>query len=257
MSGQEELQVEFPEPPEVDATSAKTERYQSDFVRSDWELSPKFNAFGHGVKEKAGAERFRTLRSRLFQLADNRPLRRVMVTSSLQGEGKSFVCANLAHAIVQQQNRRVLLIDGDLRVPKLHKMLSAARTPGLSNYLRGEHDKFAAIQVGRQENLHFMAAGDEIANPSELLLSDRMKELLRYAAESFDWVILDSPPSLPVHDPSLLADLCDGVLFVVRAAATDFELVAKAASEFRKKNLLGVVFNHVEKAESYGDYYYK
>src|SRR5258706_616535 len=253
----EELAVDVPESPQAELATFGGEGSEPGFVRSDWELDVRFNAFAPGAKDKAGAERFRTLRSRLFQLADTKPLRRVMVTSSVPSEGKSFVCANLAHAMVQQQNRRVLLIDADLRVPTLHKMLSVPRSPGLSNYLRGECDRYGAIQLGRQANLHFMPAGDEVANPSELLMSDRMKELMRYGEESFDWVILDSPPSLPVHDPSLLADLCDGVLFVVRAAATDFELVAKAANEFRKKNLLGVVFNHVEKAETYGDYYYR
>ena len=256
-TGQAELLIDIPESPDANVSALGRERPESGFVRFDWGLDAKYNAFAAGAKEKAGAERFRTLRSRLFQLADTKSLRRIMVTSSVPGEGKSFVCANLAQAMLQQQNRRVLLIDADLRLPALHKMLAAPPGPGLSNYLRGECDEHAAIQLGRQNNLYFMPAGDEVANPSELLMSDRMKELLRYGAESFDWVIVDSPPSLPVHDPSLLADLCDGVLFVVRAASTDFELVAKAANEFRKKNLLGVVFNQVEKAESYGDYYYR
>jgi protein-tyrosine kinase len=255
-SGQEELTLDIPETAEAQVAASDRARAQSSFVRSDWEFDARFNAFAPGAKDKAGAERFRTLRSRLFQIADTKLLRRVMVTSSVPSEGKSFVCLNLAQAMVQQQNRRVLLIDADLRIPTLHKTLPVPRSPGLSNYLRGECDELGTIQLGRQDNLYFMPAGDEVANPSELLLGDRMKELMRFGAESFDWVILDSPPALPVHDPNLLADLCDGVLFVVRAGATDFELVSKATSEFRKKNLLGIVFNHVEKAESYRDYYY-
>ena len=84
-----------------------------------------------------------------------------------------------------------------------------------------------------------------------------MKHLLEVVTPVFDWLVLDSPPALPVHDASLLADLCDGVLFVVRAGATSFEIAEKASSEFRDKNLLGVVLNRVEKHESYGGYYYK
>jgi protein-tyrosine kinase len=254
---EEKLEVVVPESPEAAVAGSSVQGLQSGFVRSGWELHPQFNAFSAGVKEKVGAERFRTLRSRLYQAADTRSLRRIMVTSSVPSEGKSFVCANLAQAMAQQQDRRVLLIDADLRLPTLHKMLSVPRSPGLSNYLRGECDEYGVIQEGKQDNLHFMSAGDEVANPSELLLGDGMKGLMRFAAESFDWVIVDSPPTLAVHDPSLLADLCDGVLFVVRAAATDFELVSKAAAEFRKKNLLGIIFNHVEKPESYGDHYYR
>jgi non-specific protein-tyrosine kinase len=89
-----------------------------------------------------------------------------------------------------------------------------------------------------------------------LLLSDRMKVLLDCVTPAFDWVILDSPPALPVHDASSLADLCDGVLFVVRAGETDHEAAKKASQEFREKNLLGVVLNQVEDSEGQGGYYY-
>jgi len=83
-----------------------------------------------------------------------------------------------------------------------------------------------------------------------------MKQLLDRMSLIFDWIILDSPPSLAVHDASILADMCDGVLFVVRAGSTDFELAAKASSEFHEKKLLGVVLNRVDKSDSYGGYYY-
>jgi Mrp family chromosome partitioning ATPase len=89
-----------------------------------------------------------------------------------------------------------------------------------------------------------------------LLSGDRMKKLLDLVTPVFDWVILDSPPSLAIHDASILADLCDGVLFVVRAGETNHEVAEKTASEFRSKNLLGVVLNRVELAGGYGDYYY-
>jgi len=72
----------------------------------------------------------------------------------------------------------------------------------------------------------------------------------------FDWVVIDSPPAIAVHDASILADMCDGVLFVVRAGSTDFEVAQKASSEFREKNLLGVVLNRVDRAETYNSYYY-
>jgi protein-tyrosine kinase len=225
--------------------------------RPEWKLDPRVNLFAPGAKERAGAERFRTLRSRLYQIAETRPLRRVLITSSVPSEGKSFVCANLAQAIVHRQDRKVLLIDADLRKPTLHQVLSAPKTPGLTNYLRGEVDEFAVIQKGSQSNLFFIPAGDEVGAPSELLLNDRMKKLLDFGSELFDWVIVDSPPALPVHDPSMLASLCDGVLFVIRAASTDVDMATKASAEFRQKNLLGVVFNHIEKGESYGNNYYQ
>jgi capsular exopolysaccharide synthesis family protein len=221
----------------------------------NWQLDSRMNVFVKTEEGRFGRERFRTLRSRLYQIAATRPLKRVLVTSSVPSEGKTTVAANLAHSIMRQPDRRVLLIDADLRSSRLHLLLGAPSGPGLTDYLRGEADKDAVIQNGLEGNLCFIPGGSEVSNPSELLLSDRMKKLLDLVTPVFDWIILDSPPALAVHDASSLADLCDGVLFVVKAGATDHQLAEKASSEFLKKNLLGVVLNSVEKDESYGRYY--
>jgi protein-tyrosine kinase len=225
-------------------------------VQANWKIDPRNSVFHGADTKKVGAERFRTLRSRLYQIAGAQQLKKVVVTSSIPAEGKTFVASNLANSIVRQNDRRVLLIDADLRASRLHQTLGAQLTPGLSDYLRGDVDEFAVIQKGLENNLCFIAGGNLVSNPSELLLGERMKRLLDLATPLFDWIILDSPPALPVHDASMLADLCDGVLFVVRAGRTDFEMAEKAAAEFRDKNLLGVVLNCVEKCDSYGSYYY-
>jgi protein-tyrosine kinase len=223
---------------------------------SKWELDVRPNVFqGSGVRS-GGAERFRTLRSRLYQIAATRTLRKLLVTSSLPAEGKTFVTTNLAQSIVQQAERRVLIIDADLRAPQLHVALGAPNRPGLTDYLRGEVNEFAAIQRGARENLFLIPAGSETSNPSELLLSQRMKDLLDLVTPVFDWIIIDSPPAVPVHDASILADLADGVLLVLRAGSTDAEVAERVAGEFREKNLLGVVLNRVEKTDSYGSDYY-
>ncbi len=225
-------------------------------ARPQWQLDPRTSVFLGADSSQAGAEHFRTLRSRLYQIAGTRPLKRVLVTSSIPEEGKTFVAANLAQSIVRQDQRRVLLIDADLRISRLHQMLGAPATPGLTEYLRGEADEIAVIQRGLEGNLCFIPGGSPVSNPSELLLGERMKHLLELVTPAFDWLILDSPPALPVHDASMLADLCDGVLFVVRAGSTHFEVAEKASSEFQDKNLLGVILNRVEKHESHGRYYY-
>ena len=221
-----------------------------------WHLDPRINVFLGAESNELDAESFRTLRSRLYQIAGTRQLKSVLVTSSIPEEGKTFVAANLAQCIVRQDKRRLLLIDADLRQSRLHQVLGAPSTPGLTEYLRGEADEFAVIQRGLEGNLCFIPGGSPVSNPSELLLGARMKHLLKLVTPLFDWLVIDSPPALPVHDASVLADLCDGVLFVVRAGKTDFEVAEKASSEFRDKNLLGVVLNRVEKGESYGGYYY-
>ena len=234
-------------------------RYE-DLVKSankaSWKIDPRQSVFEGGDESSIGAERFRTLRSRMYQIGGARPLKRVVVTSSVPAEGKTFVAANLAQSIVRQPDRRVLLIDADLRASRLHQVLGASRTPGLSDYLRGAADERSIIQKGTEAHLCLIAAGNEVSNPSELLLNDRMKQLLEVMTPIFDWIIVDTPPALPVHDASMMADLCDGVLFVVRAGSTDHKMAAKAASEFQEKNLLGVVLNRAESDAGYGGYYY-
>lgn len=221
-----------------------------------WRIDPQMSVFEGGETNDAGAERFRTLRSRLYQVAKTKQLRRVLITSSAPAEGKSFVAANLAQSLARGHDCRVLLIDADMRLSRLHVALGAPKTPGLTDYLRGETDEFSLIQIDVQRGFGFMPAGDPVGDPSELILGGRMKSLLDVIAPAFDWVILDSPPALAVHDASLLADLCDGVLFVVKAGKTSNGDAVKASSEFQQKNLLGVVLNQVEKADLYENYYY-
>ena len=221
-----------------------------------WRIEPSASVFSAHMEHEVGAEKFRTLRSRLYQIASAQPLKKILVTSSTPAEGKTFVTANLAQSFIRQSGRRVLLIDSDLRASRLHLHFGAPDKPGLSDYLSGDCDEFQVTQVGRDGNLCLIPGGREVSNPSELLHSERMRQLLTRMSSMFDWIILDSPPALAVHDASILADMCDGVLFVVRAGTTDFELAEKAATEFHEKNLLGVVLNRVEKSDTYGDYYY-
>lgn len=225
-------------------------------VKTKWRPEPNMNVFFNGDPFTQGAEQFRTLRSRLYQLRGNQTLRTILVTSSIPGEGKTFVSNNLAQAIVRQPDRRALIIDADLRRPRLHVPLGASLTPGLTDYLRGEVQELAVIQHGQDGDLCFIPGGNEVTNPSELLSNGRLKTLLQRLAPVFDWVILDSPPCLPVADASVLADLCDGVLLVVRAGSTPSEVAQRACQELKGGNLVGVVLNAVEKSRSYGSNYY-
>jgi capsular exopolysaccharide synthesis family protein len=225
-------------------------------AKTKWSIDPGMSVFEGDGGSLVGAERFRTLRSRLYQIAATRQLRTVIVTSSVPAEGKTYVASNLAQSIVRQSDRKVLLIDADLRASRVHVALGAPRTPGLTEYLRGEADEYKVIQKGSATNLFAITGGSEVSNPSELLLNDRMKRLLELVTPTFDWVIIDTPPALPVHDASMLSGLCDGVLFVVRAGSTDHEIATKAAAEFEEKNLLGVVLNRADTRLGYGGYYY-
>lgn len=194
----------------------------------DWHLDPSVNVFFNAQLSPHAAEQFRTLRTRLYQLRSSQSLRTILVTSALASEGKTFVTNNLAQAIVHQPDRRVLIIDADLRCARLHLPLGAPAGPGLSDYLRGQADEMAVIQHGQEGNLCFIPGGNEVANPSELLSNGRLKKLLDHVTPIFDWVILDSPPCVPVADASILAALCDGVLLVVRAASTPTHVAQRA-----------------------------
>jgi protein-tyrosine kinase len=202
-----------------------------------------------------GAEQFRTLRSRLYQFRSNQPLRTILVTSSMAGEGKTFVASNLAHAIVRQPDCRALLIDADLRCSRLHLMLGAPAAPGLSDYLQGSADESAIIQFAQENSLGFISAGTGVTNPSELLANGRLKSLLNRVGPAFDWVVIDSPPCLSLADASILADLCDGVLLVARAGSTIGEVAQRASREIQaRKTLLGVVLNAVEQVSESDSY---
>jgi protein-tyrosine kinase len=249
------------EPPAGSGRLRKADDLQFDHLLSQcahpkWQLDPNVNVFANPEPGAQGSEQFRTLRSRLYQLRSNQPLRTLLVTSAIPGEGKTFVATNLAQAIVRQPDRRALLIDADLRRPRLHKALGAPSAPGLTDYLRGTADEMAIIQHGQDGNLWLIAGGTEVTNPSELLSNEKLKTLLERAAGAFDWIILDSPPCVPVADANILADLCDGVLLVVRAGATGSDVAYRACQELQAKNVVGVVLNAVDEPHLHGSYYY-
>jgi len=225
-------------------------------ARPEWHLDPNVNVFFNSALSSQGAEQFRTLRSRLYQLRNDQPLRTLLVTSSVPGEGKTLVVANLAQAIVRQPDRRALIIDADLRRARLHTTLGAPAAPGLTDYLRGEADEMQIIQHGQDGTLCLIPGGSEVTNPSELLSNGRLKKLLDRVAPVFDWVILDSPPCLPVADAAILAALCDGVLLVVRAGVTPGPMVQRACQEMQGRYIAGVVLNAVQPRHLYGSYYY-
>ena len=125
----------------------------------EWKPDPATMLFLNGDDNARGTEEFRTLRSRLYHLREKMPLRKLLITSALPKEGKSFMSANLAQVMVRQHGRRALLIDADLRAPRLHLMLGTTSDPGLSDYLLGKNDEFSVMQRGPLENLFFIPCG--------------------------------------------------------------------------------------------------
>ena len=214
--------------------------------------------FFNGDDSARGTEEFRTLRSRLYHAREKMTLKKILVTSALPKEGKSFTSANLAQVLVRQHGRRVLLIDADLRGPRLHMMLGTTASPGLSDYLQGGSDEFSIMQRGPMENLFFVPSGQQISDPSELVANGRLKFLLQRVEALFDWIIIDSPPAVPVSDASVLAKACDGVVMVVRSNATPVDMARRAREEFPDQALVGVVLNGTDRESTpYSRYYYE
>jgi protein-tyrosine kinase len=256
VASEDKASVTTARPPDLPRT-LRLEDLITNCTRPRWLLDPNVNVFSSSDASASGAEQFRTLRSRLYQLRKEQHVRTLLITSTGPGEGKTFVASNLAQAIVRQPDRRVLLVDADLRRARLHIPFGAPPAPGLSDYLRGDADEVAVMQCGEEGNLFLIPGGEEVANPSELLSNGRLSTLLNRVAPLFDWVLLDSPPCLPVADASILANFCDAVLFVVRAGTTPTEVAQRAVQELQGRHVAGVVLNAVEETDGYGAYYYQ
>ena len=213
---------------------------------------------GNGVPA-AYAEAFRALRTNILASAGTSEKRTLLVTSAAPGDGKSMVAVNLAAAI-GRTGSRVLLIDADLRRPVLHQLLDCKQRPGLSDVLTGARKPSEAIVATRCSSVWLLPSGTGLSNPSEQLGSKRFKEFLDKLADSFDWVIIDSPPIMAVTDPAVIARMASGVLFVVNARCTQ-QRVAHAALdrlETAGASFAGVVLNAValDRDHYYGTRYY-
>lgn len=203
-------------------------------------------------------EAYRALRTNVnFALADKEGSKVVMVTSSLQSEGKSLTALNLAIAL-GQMDQKVLLVDCDMRRPKLARLLNLNAPVGLSNLLVDLSMLEVAIVNSTEHGIDLLLAGDIPPNPAELLSSTRMQRLLELMRERYDYVLLDLPPVDLVVDAVALSSKCDGVLFVVRTDQTERGAVIHGIDQLRYAgaNILGFVFNGVtsQTATGYGKY---
>ena len=205
-------------------------------------------------------EALRSLRTSLMLSRPGAPPQVLLITSSVAGEGKSTLAANLA-VVYAQQNARVLLVDGDLRRPILHQRMHLDETIGLSSALSGPDASPVHSAVPDLANLHIMVAGSARPPfPSELLASPKMTGLIQQWRKEYDYILLDSPPVLPVTDAVIMSQFCDATLLVVRHARTS-RLTAQAGYRALVKRLpseavLGVVLNAVSQSSGdYHDYY--
>jgi capsular exopolysaccharide synthesis family protein len=189
------------------------------------------------------AEQFRTLRSRIDALGAERPLKSIAITSPMAGEGKSTAAINLAVVTAMQIDARVCLVDCDLRKPKIHRSLGLSPRFGLAEVLSGECSIDDALIPVEGTSLSVLAVRHQPSNPSELLATARMRQLVRELSERFDRVVLDTPAALAMPDAKIVSDLCDGIVMVVRADTTQRDDIEATLEFLDKRRLLGLVLN--------------
>jgi capsular exopolysaccharide synthesis family protein len=182
----------------------------------------------------------------------------IMVTSASPGEGKTLTASNLALTLSQSYQRHVLLIDADLRKPTVHEVFGVDNSTGLIDALREAPDKadrhVPLVQVSTR--LELLVSGGVTPDPMSLLTSDALRALLKDAAETFDWVIVDTPPAAFLPDCNLMSSAVDAALVVVRAFVTPYPLVQRVIESVGHDKVLGVVLNHAEQSPASGYYGY-
>ncbi|MFY9912549.1 MAG: CpsD/CapB family tyrosine-protein kinase [Candidatus Sulfotelmatobacter sp.] len=208
------------------------------------------------VVEKDGlaAEKFRFLAVRLRHLQQRRALKQLLITSTMPEEGKSTVAANLACTLGSRRQQKTLLLEGDLRRPTLLRQLGMGKVPGLSDYLQGTVD--AKLPIYRLDALGIwvMPAGHVPPNPLELMQCGRLSPLMEKLSTWFDWVVIDSPPILPLADTSVWTRLADGILLVTRQGTTDKEQLKRGLEAIEPSKLLGAILNSSRNV-AHSDYY--
>ncbi len=204
------------------------------------------------------SESFKAMRTRVqYSKLEEEPLKTILVTSSIPSEGKTTVALNLAGSFAQAE-KRVLLLDCDLRKPRIHAIFETQRFPGLSDHLFGNVSYEDILRSSRLENLKYITSGTIPPNPSEMLGSKQLKDFVIKVRELFDYVIIDSPPYISVTDSEILARISDGTIIVVQANKTPMDVFLKTFDRvvnLENHKSLGAVLNNFNFRSMYGYYY--
>lgn len=199
-------------------------------------------------------EQYRVLCSRVSQLSQEKTSYLLAITSSVKDEGKTFTSLNLAISMARDFDEKVLLIEGDLKNPSLHEYLKHPPGFGLSDVLEGRVD-FGSSSIQLFEGkLSVLLAGKTAGNPSRLLSSPKMQEVLNSVRDNFKYIIIDTSPIIPMADINIYSSFVDGLLLVIKAGRTPRSVIKKALSTIPSEKVIGTVLNEVEL--NYSRYYY-
>jgi len=193
--------------------------------------------------DSAVAEQYRALRTRILYADPVAPVNVVMVTSPGRGEGKTLTVGNLGLAMAQEWQRRICIVDADLRRPQMHRLFGLPDGPGLCDVLTGHATLEEALVTLEEHQVTILPAGNVPAHPAELLGTTAMRRMMETLRSQFDRVVIDTAPATPLADVSILAPLVDRVLLVVRAGVTTKPSIHEAVSSIDPSKLLGFVLN--------------
>jgi tyrosine-protein kinase Etk/Wzc len=225
--------------------------------KKDKKEDTRVQIFAPDGTELLGAEELRRLRTKLQHARDKKHIKSLLITSALPGEGKTFISVNLTQILTMQHRTRVLLIDADLRKPQVHTALGVPNENGLVDYLAGRCALEQIIKTTANGRFDFIVGGAVRSQPAELASSSRFAELISAVADHYEWIVVDTPPVLPVTDAAVIARCCDATLLVVAAGKTPGDLAQAAQKELKEANVIGVVLNRATTASSsYKHYYY-
>lgn len=201
------------------------------------------------------SEAYRTLRTNIHFSGVDKNMQVLMATSSGAGEGKTTTISNLA-IVLAQQDKKVILVDVDLRKPTIHQIFRVPNRVGLTNILADAETIDSVTQKSINENLSIITSGPIPPNPAEMLSSRKMEQVVKSLINNYDYVLFDAPPVIAVTDAQILSQLVDGVLLVISSGNTEKEMAlkAKALLDNVKANVIGVVLNN--KKNKKDDYYY-
>ncbi|MHB8525034.1 MAG: CpsD/CapB family tyrosine-protein kinase [Candidatus Acidiferrales bacterium] len=222
-------------------------------------VAPSAHLVAMNEPQSLPAEKFRVLVTRLNNMRAQRELKSMQVTSGVVDEGKTLVAANLAVTLARHSQSRVLLVEGDLHNPALHSLFGLSHLKGLHHWW---NDSTASVNnfIYRINELPlwFLPAGERFDEPADVLQSGRFSETFAQLAGSFDWVIVDSTPLLPMADPNIWNRLVDGTLLVVREGVTPIKALKKGLASLDNPKLIGVVLNGASEFDrvNYYDQYY-
>ena len=218
-------------------------------------LSPASRVVCITNPESPASEAFRLLAVRLRNVRRDRTLKKVLVTSSMPQEGKSMVSANLACALAIASKEKILLVEGDVRRPSLSKTFSMPGDSGLCQCLREGASPASGIFRLDGAGIWLLPAGSSLSNPIALLQSKKLAAMLEKLATWFDWIVIDTPPVLPLADTSIWARLADGVLLVTRRGTTEKGQLKRGLEALEPQKLIGTLVNS-SSAIAGSDYYY-